>query len=75
MGKYRPKGKDKQRRDRGEQDERDDADNAKMENANFEAYYRAQGILDDSEWAICLEYFRRGLPSAFRISPSRACVA
>ena len=42
-----------------------------MENSNFEKYYKAQGIVPESEWGAFMEALRRPLPSTFRIAGHR----
>ncbi len=42
------------------------------QNALFEEYYRAQGIMDESEWPAFLEALQRDLPTTFRVTGSRA---
>ncbi|GAA5843387.1 hypothetical protein JCM3766R1_002937 [Sporobolomyces carnicolor] len=40
-------------------------------NAKFEAYYKAQNIVPESEWEDLLAAFRRPLPTTFRLTTSR----
>ncbi|KLO09985.1 cytosine-5--methyltransferase [Schizopora paradoxa] len=41
------------------------------ENANFEKYYKAQGIVPEAEWDAFMQALRRPLPSTFRIAGHR----
>ena len=43
---------------------------AAMENAGFEAYYKAQGIVPEEEWGAFMDALRRPLPLTFRINGS-----
>ncbi|KAJ3066386.1 tRNA (cytosine(34)-C(5))-methyltransferase [Podochytrium sp. JEL0797] len=43
-----------------------------QENATFEAYYKAQNIMTDEEWATNMEYLKTQLPTNFRFTGSKA---
>ncbi|KAG5519581.1 hypothetical protein PMAC_001736 [Pneumocystis sp. 'macacae'] len=42
-----------------------------MINQKMENYYKQQGILDDDEWDVFMDYIKRSLPTTFRISGSK----
>lgn len=80
----RPQGQAKSKRskslhNKGGEDDRDKVGNLtehiekdEMHNARFEAYYRAQNILDsEEEWDQCMDAMRRALPTTFRVAGSR----
>eukprot|EP00116_Pleurobrachia_bachei_P000864 sb/3461126/ len=41
------------------------------ENAAFEAYYKALGIIPEDQWDTFMEYLRKDLPSTFRVVDAR----
>jgi multisite-specific tRNA:(cytosine-C5)-methyltransferase len=46
-----------------------------MDNEQFNAYYKAQHVVSDDEWNVMMEALRRVLPTSFRVTGSRQCVA
>ncbi|KAJ3028802.1 UNVERIFIED_CONTAM: hypothetical protein HDU68_000843 [Siphonaria sp. JEL0065] len=43
-----------------------------QENATFEAYYKAQNIMSESEWETNMQYLRTQLPTNFRFTGSKS---
>ncbi|KAI9346016.1 cytosine(34)-C(5)-methyltransferase-like protein [Zopfochytrium polystomum] len=43
-----------------------------LENAAFERYYKAQGIVPESDWRAFMDILKTGLPSSFRFTGSKS---
>lgn len=71
------KGQRKNDRNKKSQGNWDGHENRSIEteNENFEKYYKAQGIIPESEWDAFMETLRRSLPSTFRIAGHREYVS
>ncbi|CAC5403092.1 NSUN2 [Mytilus coruscus] len=72
------RGKQKGNRDRDDRDNGDKRENkhtdypaTKKTNAQYEQYYKEQGIIKEAEWEAFLESMKQPLPTTFRITGFR----